>query len=379
MNAVAAMTGGINWFGAFWLVFLLQPLLGFAQRTRAPLEWVGFLAVLAGFVVVYFWVLADRAQPDGRRGHRALAGVAVAFAYALLLSGATSNASAAFLVYAAAFAGYQSRRWVTVATVLVAAAATLALHFMAGLDWASVITVSFLALAVGVGNTYLLGWRSATVRLQETQLEVARVARVAERERIGRDLHDLLGHTLSVIVLKSELAAKLATANPERAAQEMRDVERIGREALTEVRQTVRGYRSSGLQAELAGAVTALEAAGVQLNLDLHTGPMDPEAEQALALVLREAITNVIRHARARACGIGLEVTPETATLTVTDDGGAPPALVEGNGLRNMRRRVTDLGGDFDLRTGRGLSLTARVPASRPATPRPPEDAAVGA
>ena len=354
---------GINWFGIFWLVFLYQPALGFALHSRSPLGWAAFTMVMAAFVVLYFWVLAERAA-HGRRG---MIGTVVAFAYAVALLPIVGPYTLSFIVYGASFAGFQGRRWFTLLTVVVAVALTIGLHYAAGMDWPSVITVSFLSVSIGVGNSYLFNWRQATRRLQAAQLEVARVARIAERERIARDLHDLLGHTLSVIVLKSELAAKLTEADPARAAQEIRDVERISREALAEVRAAVKGYRASGIQAELAGAAVALESAGVRLDLDLHAGPLQPEVEHALAFVLREAITNVIRHAGAKTCAVTLYIEREAITLSVSDDGVPSLSLVEGSGLRGMRERVTALGGAFDWNADRGFSMTAFIPVLRPA------------
>ena len=131
---------------------------------------------------------------------------------------------------------------------------------------------------------------------------------LAERERIARDLHDLLGHTLSLIVVKSELAARLAESDPTRAGEEMRDVERIGREALAEVRAAVVGYRAQGLRGELDGARRALDAAGVEATVETDLPALPIAYESALALALREAVTNVVRHAGARHATIRIGV-----------------------------------------------------------------------
>ena len=134
--------------------------------------------------------------------------------------------------------------------------------------------------------------KRANARLRMAQEEVERLAKTAERERIARDLHDVLGHTLSLITLKSELAGKLVGRDPERAGREIREVERISREALREVRTAVAGYRSEGLQAEMGRARLALESAGVRLEYFAAAGGAGPRAETVLALAMREAVTN---------------------------------------------------------------------------------------
>jgi two-component system, NarL family, sensor histidine kinase DesK len=187
------------------------------------------------------------------------------------------------------------------------------------------------------------------------------MAMIAERERISRDLHDVLGHTLSVIVLKSELASKLATTDPARAAEEIRDVERISREALAEVRAAVQGYRSAGLAAEVSNARRVLETAGVQLESSLDSPSLPPAQEGVLAMALREAVTNVVRHARAGVCRLDLRESGGWCEMEVADDGRGG-SLPEGNGLSGMRRRIEALGGTLELDGATGTRLRIRVP-----------------
>ncbi len=210
-------------------------------------------------------------------------------------------------------------------------------------------------------------------RLRRADEEIERLAALAERERIARDLHDLLGHTLSVIVVKSELAARLAEGEPARARDEMRDVERIGREALSEVRAAVVGYRAKGLRGELDGARRALAAAGVETTVQADLPALPVAYESALALALRESVTNVVRHAGARHASIRIAMEPSGVVLEVTDDGrgGSGP---EGAGLTGMRERIADLGGSVERDGGSGtrvrvtlpLEATTTVTAARP-------------
>src|SRR5690606_21270928 len=166
------------------------------------------------------------------------------------------------------------------------------------------------------------------------------LATVAERQRIARDLHDLLGHTLSVIVLKSELASRLVHVDPDRATAEVEEIEQIGRQALGEVRAAVTGYRSRGLRAELDGARVALAAADIDIDIEGPPHPTDrlPDQATALAMALREAGTNVVRHAEARHATISITPLDGHVRLRVTDDGRGSAGLA-GSGITGMRER----------------------------------------
>jgi len=200
-----------------------------------------------------------------------------------------------------------------------------------------------------------------TDALLRAQTEAAHLARLAERERIARDLHDLLGHTLSVIVLKSELASKLFSRDPERAQQEIRDVESISRDALTQVRAAVRGYRAAGIEGELRNARTALEAAGVHLEALVEPSGLSPAQETVFALAMREAVTNVVRHAQATVCRLSLRQRERYCELEIADDGRGGH-LVEGSGLQGMRERVEAIGGVLEFDGSQGTLLRVRVP-----------------
>ncbi|HEU4559772.1 MAG TPA: sensor histidine kinase, partial [Longimicrobium sp.] len=199
-------------------------------------------------------------------------------------------------------------------------------------------------------------------RLRLAQDEVRHLAAVAERERIARDLHDVLGHTLSLIVLKSQLASRLAGRDPERAAQEIRDVEQVSRKALAEVREAIRGYRGS-LEDEIARAGSLLRAAGIHAELSVELLPMHRAAEEALALALREAVTNTVRHAEASTCTVRISAADGTCTLVVADDGRGV-IRSEGQGLRGMRERVEALGGRVAWECRGGTTLIVTMPVS---------------
>ncbi|QWF18607.1 sensor histidine kinase [Lysobacter capsici] len=207
--------------------------------------------------------------------------------------------------------------------------------------------------------------RNAELRL--TQEEVRRLASLAERERIGRDLHDLLGHTLSVVVLKSQLAARLLEHDKKAAQDQICEVERVAREALTQVREAVAGIRANGLQAELAAARLAL--LGGEISLDHKLAPVDIplNVEAALALALRESVTNVLRHARARR--VDVELTQDARggiVLRIADDGRGGVSG-EGHGLTGMRERLHSVGGVVEIESPNGAGTRLSLLVSREA------------
>jgi two-component system sensor histidine kinase DesK len=234
-----------------------------------------------------------------------------------------------------------------------------------GLQWPWFITISmvFMAMAIGGGNLarHLNEKKDADLRLSHE--EVRRLAATAERERIGRDLHDLLGHTLSLIALKSELAGKLLARDPVAARREIADVERITRDALAQVRSAVSGMRAAGLVGEIASARLLLECAGVRFAYSGFDRELPPAQEACLALALREAVTNIQRHAGATHAEAALVVDDDGVQLTVRDDGSGGIAA-HGNGLNGMRERVEALGGSLriDAGRGRGTQLILRLP-----------------
>ena len=223
---------------------------------------------------------------------------------------------------------------------------------------------------IGAGNTFFAERNRINKKLQRANEEIENLAKVAERERIARDLHDVLGHTLSVITLKSELAGKLIDRDPQAARKEIGEVEQISRQALSDVRDAIRGYRSQGLVAELAQAKTTLETAGVTVQCDAATTMKLPAVQESvLSLAVREAVTNVVRHARARTCRMRLEQQNGSCRLEIQDDGcGATNG--EGNGLRGMRERVEMLGGTFSRSTETGTRLTIILPLKQVHTER---------
>lgn len=241
-----------------------------------------------------------------------------------------------------------------------------------GYPWTALawMPVTTLVIGVLVHVERMKQGQDAALRLSHD--EVRRLAAVAERERIGRDLHDQLGHTLAMVALKADLAAKLVVRDAAAAGREIGDVGDIARDALAQMRQAVSGIRTARIAAELAAARLLLETDGIGLDVamaqDALGDDLAPEVECALALVLREAVTNVQRHARARRARIELARDDDGIRLRVVDDGRGG-AMVPGTGIAGMRERLAALGGrlQIDGRPGR-TCLEAFVPVQgRPA------------
>lgn len=359
-----------RWFQLIWLVFLFFPIAALFEEPRAWFAYVYGLLLLLGFVGTFIWAfwlepwVKDPQRPPQFRVP-SLIGMVVSYLVMVLIWPMIGGSGIGFLIYAGSYAGAQRSPWPTVFTVFVCLMVCVALIFANQLNWLTAALFVILTIVAAVSNNLAYHETLSARALQRSQEEVARIAKVAERERIARDLHDLLGHTLSVIVLKSELASKLADKDPVRAVQEIRDVERIARESLTEVRNAVRGYRSAGLEAEFSNIALACEAA--KIKLELYVVPIELEwaQENALGFALREAITNVIRHSQAKCCWVSLEKHDHLLTLEVWDD--AQGEIFEGNGVRGIRERAEALGGSLNTQVSsgsRGLTFSLPIRAS---------------
>lgn len=342
----------IGWMPYGWLLYLAFLFIA-PSITGEPIDWAIAVASIAAFLPLYFRNFWTRGVE------------AVAIASLIALIGVVvlpfNWGANCYFIYAAAFFGYATRPRRAAIALLVLLVVLIGETILFQLPTWAWLPGGIGILAVGAGNIHFAEVYRHRLRLQQAQDAAEEMAKVAERERIARDLHDLLGHTLSVIVMKSELASKLADRDPARAIEEIRDVERVAREALTEVRRAVEGYRQHGLGGELRNAAIALHAAGVTLHIDVAPLALSPKQETALALALRESITNVVRHAAASVCRVSLRADGGRLTFIVEDDGrGGTPK--EGNGLQGMRTRLAEVGGAVAVDGDRGMRVTITLP-----------------
>jgi two-component system sensor histidine kinase DesK len=243
----------------------------------------------------------------------------------------------------------------------------LAIARAIGYPWQALVWLPVVTTIIGLLVHFERVSRAREAALQLSHDEVRRLAALAERERIGRDLHDLLGHTLSMVALKSDLAARLVERDPAAARGELDEVGRVARDALAQVRRAVSGIRAAGIAAELASAKLLLEADGVAFDYrfegDFAHDALPAGVETALAMTVREAATNIQRHARAQRADARFGVEGGEVVLRIVDDGRGG-AIVPGNGLCGMRERIEGLRGRLRIEAagGRGTCLEARVP-----------------
>ncbi|ALO68246.1 hypothetical protein AS189_01520 [Arthrobacter alpinus] len=264
-------------------------------------------------------------------------------------------------------------RWLTVAAGFLSLLAFAAIrHFWMGQsDPLPEDSASRMLLAYSAGMPLLLisslWWWRVVVELDRHRVIAGELAVAQERLRFAADLHDIQGHHLQVIALKSELAERLLDRNPEAARENIHETRLIAKQALEETRSLVAGYRETSLADELENAREVLTAAGADCELTLETLPAEPAAQQALAMTVREATTNILRHSEATHATISLTSTEAEATLTIRNNGlnGTPSSmsLTAGTGLLGLRGRLETIGGTLETTLDTGhFELLARIP-----------------
>jgi two-component system sensor histidine kinase DesK len=357
-SGLVAKLRGLGWEPYAWLLYSLPFLYAAFNPALSALETWAMVAAYPVFLALYL---------GGHfvRGPRIL-WIVGGLDFLAVVFGSRNPPASCFFIYGAALLGaaLPPRH----AAFALACQVGLAAAVWAVLDlpiW-FMLSATLISALVGAVCIQAAVNEAANAKLRLAQAEVERLAKVAERERIARDLHDLLGHTLSVVVLKSELAQKLLSRDAARAGEEMADVERIARDGLKEVREAITGYRSSGLLGELENVRHSLVAAGIDATIDASSVPLDPAQETALSYALREAATNVIRHAAATKCHIRFYARDGSALMEV-EDNGRGGEMPFGNGLKGMRERIHALGGVLQRETDRGTRLHIKVPLTQKA------------
>ncbi|MDQ1106185.1 sensor histidine kinase [Nocardioides zeae] len=340
---------GARWGWAMacvWLVFMLFPVLDLLQTPRPLSQQVAGWVVVTLFVAVYVhgFVIADLGWMQRRLpSWWPVAGTAVLLVLSAAGVALQGLSSMGLFIYTSAYAMFLAplRLASVVVGALVATTAALAAFvdaFSGGAFFVPVLVATVVTMAVA--------------RVLEDRRDLFRelgeeMALVAERERVARDVHDVLGHSLTVVVAKAELAERLVDLDPERAKAEIASIRSLSREALGEVRATVSGLRVARLGDELASAREALTSAGIVADVPTDPDVVDPRRRIVVAWVLREAVTNVVRHSGASRCSVELG----DARLVVADDGrGGPHA--PGNGLRGIGERVRAAGGTLTVSCG---------------------------
>jgi len=332
----------------FGVVFLIYPVRAVLIADPTPARVFLALGGAALFAGVFLWLMwmqeplwSASAEPSEVRKRRATIAFLAVLAIGLNLSLGTEWRVLFFHVNVAAGIMLLTRDAYVAITGL--AATTLALGFFSGMAWLALPTT-----AIGLWATAFVRQVAVVAELRSAREELARLAVSEERLRFARDLHDLLGHSLSLITLKSELAGRLLPAAPEKAATEVHDIEGVARQALREVREAVAGYRRPSLDEELAGASEMLEAAGIACQIENEVGVLPNAVDAVLAWAVREGTTNVIRHSRAKHCQIVLAHDDGEIYAEITNDGQGDQEETgedSGSGLSGLTERVATLAG----------------------------------
>jgi two-component system sensor histidine kinase DesK len=319
--------------------------------------WMEFAAFYAAFLTLYFLV----AELTGRRQTVAF----VLFFIVVFLYYPLNQDAFVMFVYPFAVLCLFLTRLRTLFLVLIATmACVVAETRYLGRPFATAESVLLYCVIFGLGNFAFAQQARTNSLLERANSEIERLSQEAERERIARDLHDLLGHTLTVITVKLDLARRLLSHDSDRARNEIVEAEQTARNALAEVREAVSGYRAEGLDAEISRARRSLLSADVKLTTTLAPVNLSSSQVNVLCLALREAVTNIVRHAHATICRVALLEKDRTIHFTVEDDG-IGGQIREGNGLRGMRERLQSMAGAVKLKglaTG-GTSLEITLPS----------------
>jgi two-component system sensor histidine kinase DesK len=344
---------GYLWL-AYSVFFFVEPILRHQRQ-----YWLKCGIIYAIFLAIYLAYMLARTV---RQRQIYLVAFYLLGVFAIPINGSASS----FFIYSTAFLPFIVTSIPRTVAIMVMQCLGLILEWrLVHLNPLSVGITIFIIAIVGTTNIFIAQQKRANYKLHMAQNELEQMAALAERERIARDLHDVLGHTLSVIVLKAELAGRLIERDPGRAAQEIADVEKTARTALTEVREAIGGYRSRGLPAEMENARNTLAAAGVSLACESTLPQLDAAQETVVCLAVREAVTNIVRHAQATHCRMRFATNGENHCSLAIEDDGTHPMLQEGNGLRGMRERVEAMGGHFAIENNLGTRLLIELPNNK--------------
>lgn len=327
--------------------------------------WMEFAVLYAAFVVLYLLV----AELTGRRQ---IVAFVLFFLFVFLYYPLNQQAYVLFVYPFAVLCLFLSRLPTVFLVLGAMMLGVVAETRYLGRPYATAESVLFYCVIFGLSNFAFAQQARTNSLLEGANSEIERLSQEAERERIARDLHDLLGHTLTVITVKLDLARRLLSHDPDRARNEIAEAEQTARNALAEVREAVSGYRASGLDVEISRARRSLIAADVKLTTALAPVNLSSSQVTVLCLALREAVTNVVRHAHATVCHVALFEKDGTIHFTIEDNGLGGP-IREGNGLRGMRERVQSMAGSVKLtgsaNGGTRLDLTLPLESESSAQP----------
>ncbi len=338
-------------------LFLVSAYVAILSSGMSPAVITGFIALLLAFSATYMFVVGRVILAPMRQRILVVAGLMLLTLPQFVVLGVDASS---LWIFVAVAGGILFPAIAAMAVGIGLAVAMLVIDAIAGepLSWELALTlVALTAFMVGFAGNIRLN-----IELRRTREQLAVAAVAAERERIGRDLHDILGHSLTAIAVKAGLARRLLDRDPAAAAAEIGDVEQLAREALKDVRATASGYREVSLAGELSVAASVLRAAGIRAEIPQAVDGVDPDDREIFGYVVREGVTNVVRHSDARTCRISLG----ERSVEIRDDGSAVQTTTgdQGSGLRGLSRRIDARGGTLTAgpQPGGGFLLSVTLP-----------------
>jgi two-component system sensor histidine kinase DesK len=358
---------GFGWvLGAVWLFYLGQPLNTILDHPAGFARWFSLAALIAfglSYVLVFLWTRRMHKRQRQPRARDGLWWLALTLGLALAMIPAAGGDWMVGLVYIAASAIMVLPPRAAVPVVALIAAQPLLLPLLVP-AWQHENGLFFSIVLAAIAMFGVTRMIDHNMRLTAANREIARLAVAEERARTARDLHDILGHSLTVITIKAELAGRLLQVAPERAEAEVNDMEKLARQALADIRRTVGAYREVCLEEELASARSALSAAGIEARLPQSVADVPEPRGTLFGWAVREGVTNVVRHSGATRCVI--TVRPDQ--VEIADNGRGPlagGATTGGSGLRGLRERAEAHGAQLSVGRGddSGFVLRVSVPA----------------
>lgn len=338
-----------------WLVYLalfVSPIFFTPWDSKFILATLGTAVIFLALYFYTFW----------QTGKKALLCI-LGFVIIGMINAPLNPGASTFFVYAAAFCGHFESKQQAQRIVLAIAAVAAVYSMVLNLPWYFYMPATIITILVGMMNIYETEIRRKNKQLKISQEELRKAATTAERERIARDLHDVIGHTFSLINVKAQLAQKLVDKAPDKAKKEIKELEQISRNAMAEVRQTVSNYHEKDMGNEISKAKILAQSADIKLTSEVDDLPEKGPLNSALAFVIRELMTNIVKHSNATECQLQYRQKSGVHHLSISDNGKLSSASVkEGNGLRGIKERVEALQGDVAISTENGFGFSINIP-----------------
>lgn len=334
-----------------WLIYLAMLFIGLSFTHTSTQTWLGTIASIFIFLILYF------------RGYWVCGHAIIKYMAAITILGlgvATFNpGSSVYIIFACAFAPALQSIKKGIIAVLTIISIMLGFSWFYGLSYFFYFPATVFSLLVSFVNIYQAELAKKNKLIKQSQEEVQHLARSAERERIARDLHDVMGHTFSMITIKAQLARKLLDTDAAQAKQELAELESASRQALAEIRGVVTNYRKRDLNEELTLAKKLLDAAEIDANIDVDIAQLPERFNEAIAYIIREGVNNIVKHSDCRSCDIQLKQHDSQIELQIKDDGDVT-YYEDGNGLNGIRERVQNINGGLQVLIEEGFTIRVK-------------------